>query len=523
MLEGIDRALDEICDFSREMGITIIVGATLNVGRGLQPCNMVINAGEVLATVPQDDNLVFSTGGVNCSFAPGMGADLLIAPYCEPETIGSSCERIAHYKALSASEHCACICCGAGFGESTSDAVYAGDAFICEDGAVLARSGSLCLHPQLVISDVDCQLLRHRGFDNYGADGDIPVSFETALFPDTDFNKKLYRTTDSSPFIPKEDDADGKMKRALDLQAYALASRLSAINCHKVIAGVSGGLDSTLALLCATRAFDSLGWNRKDIIGITMPGFGTSRRTHGNADLLMDILGITHKEIDITESCRRHLADIGHDGKTQDVTYENAQARERTRILMDVANMEGGLVVGTGDLSELALGWCTYNGDHMSNYAVNSSLPKTLVKALVEWIAHNEADKKLAKVLLDIADTPVSPELKSDGTSSISQKTEDVVGPYELHDFFIYNTIRNGFPPYKTIFLATRAFKGRYTKAQIVKWFKLFVKRFFSQQFKRSCSPDGAAITEVSLSPREGFIMPSDASPGIWNDSIDQI
>ena len=291
-----------------------------------------------------------------------------------------------------------------------------------------------------------------------------------------------------------------------------------------VVVGISGGLDSTLALLVCVKTFDKLGWLRKGIIGVTMPGFGTTGRTYHNAVSLMQSLGITIREVNIEDACIQHFKDIGHDINVHDVVYENSQARERTQILMDIANQTWGLVIGTGDLSELALGWATYNGDHMSMYGVNSSIPKTLVKHLVKWAANNHVDEASAKTLLDIVDTPISPELiPADENGNISQITEDLVGPYELHDFFLYYFIRFGFRPAKIYLIATRSFEGVYDKETIKKWLGVFIRRFFNQQFKRSCLPDGPKVGSISISPRGDWRMPSDASEALWLNEVESL
>jgi len=522
ILDATYAALDIIREFSTDKPITIALNASIRFGKDMSRCNIVINNGEIILTSPEEDVGMFDIAGTVFGFQADSVVDILLSPADDVADMFNADKRTNAFKALCETAHCACIYCNTGFGESSEDFVFDGEAFICENGQILSRGKKLSIEPQMIIADIDTSLMEYRRdlSDNQTNDlNELPVQIEH--FPDTHFGSKLYRSINPAPFIPSGDAADTQFLRAFDLQAYGLITRLQKINCKKVVIGISGGLDSTLALLCAARCFDRLGWNHKNIIGITMPGFGTSKRTHGNADRLMELLGIDSREIDITQSCKLHLAAIGHDGTTQDLTFENAQARERTQILMDVANMESAIVIGTGDLSELALGWCTYNGDHMSNYAVNASIPKTLVRAMVVWAAHNLYGKDIAKILLDIAATPVSPELKG-GSGEIEQKTEDLVGPYDLHDFFIYNTVHNGFAPNKIIMLAGKAFKGRYSKTEIVKWMKLFCKRFFTQQFKRSCSPGGVTITEVSLSPRAGFDMPSDASSACWTESIEQ-
>lgn len=336
----------------------------------------------------------------------------------------------------------------------------------------------------------------------------------------TDFEKELRREIEAHPFVPDVmAERDERCREITDIQVMGLATRLAHINSRTAIIGISGGLDSTLALLVTVLAFDKLGWDRKRIIGITMPGLGTTVRTHSNATDLMEELGVTAMEIPIGKAVAQHFEDIGHDPAVQDVTYENSQARERTQILMDVANKENGIVVGTGDLSESALGWATYNGDHMSMYSVNAGIPKTLVRYLVGWAAENhfggkegQGERTVHEILMDIIDTPISPELKpADENGDIAQKTEDLVGPYELHDFFLYNIFRFGFAPSKVYFLARKAFSGVYDDSTILKWLDTFVRRFFAQQFKRSCLPDCPKVGSVSLSPRGDWRMPSDA------------
>ena len=332
----------------------------------------------------------------------------------------------------------------------------------------------------------------------------------------------LTRRFDSHPFIPKTENMKEACEEIFNIQVCGLAKRMVHTNSRKVIIGISGGLDSTLALLVAVRTFDKLGFDRKGIVGITMPGFGTTDRTYRNAMTLMENLGITIHEINIAASVLQHFKDIGHDATVHDVTYENAQARERTQILMDLSNQLGGLVIGTGDLSELALGWCTYNGDHMSMYAVNVSVPKTLTQYLVRYVAESNVDDTSRRTLNDIVETPISPELTpADDKGDIAQKTEDLVGPYELHDFFLYYVLRCGFRPSKIYWLAQNVFSGVYADGVILHWLRIFYRRFFSQQFKRSCLPDGPKVGSVSLSPRGDWRMPSDAMSTNWLNELE--
>lgn len=428
------------------------------------------------------------------------------------------------------------VYCSAGFGESTQDLVYAGVKAIYENGTLLAKGERFLTGPSLTAADIDTERIRaqrrrtgtFRGMTPDGSDSSFSDNYIKVQIEDdvrTDFASKLLRKVDPLPFVPDGQDKDYRCNEVLSIQVSGLAKRLSHINCRSAVIGISGGLDSTLALIVTALAFDYLGWERKRIVGITMPGYGTTTRTRSNATDLMEALGVSSREISIKAACDRHFEDIGHDQSVHDVTYENSQARERTQILMDVANQTGGIVIGTGDLSELALGWATYNGDHMSMYGVNVSIPKTLVRHLVSWAAANHFSgensvegRSVKDILLDIVDTPISPELLPvDAMGRMTQKTEDLVGPYELHDFFLYYFFRFGFTPEKIFFLARKAFpQDVYSDQTIQKWLKTFLRRFFSQQFKRSCLPDGPKVGTVSLSPRGDWRMPSDASASSW-------
>ena len=447
-----------------------------------------------------------------------------------------ACDIKIFYAALTV---CGYVYCSAGTGESTQDLVFGGTALIYENGSLLAENERFSLEPTFTAADIDIERLdTHRQkistFAAVSPDGTAAAEYSTLYSristgkpAKTDFSAKLLRHIEAHPFVPSGED-DGRCTEILSIQVTGLASRLSHLGQCTAVIGISGGLDSTLALLVTVLAFDRLGRDRKNIIGVTMPGYGTTGRTHGNASGLMSALGITQKEISIAPACDRHFLDIGHDKHVHDVTYENSQARERTQILMDIANSTGGIVVGTGDLSELALGWATYNGDHMSMYGVNASIPKTLVRHLVKWCADRhfgdgaQNDKSAKEILYDIIDTPISPELlPADDKGNISQKTEDLVGPYELHDFFLYNLFRNGYSPDKLLFLAQKAFAGIYDGDTIKKWLKTFLRRFFSQQFKRSCLPDGPKVGSVSLSPRGDWRMPSDAKAALFLEGLD--
>lgn len=417
-----------------------------------------------------------------------------------------------------------------GFGESTTDVVFGANALIYENGHLLAQSQRFTRKPQVVVSEIDVARLRTERLtsttfrtDAAYESGEPYRVIESGL-PPAKKAVKLTRPVAQLPFVPAGEERAENCQEILHIQAVGLATRLVAARAKTAVLGISGGLDSTLALLVAVKAVDLLGWTRKKIIGVTMPGFGTTDRTYHNARQLMKQLGITCQEVDIKKACRQHFADIGHDESVKDITYENTQARERTQILMDKANQTGGLVVGTGDLSELALGWATYNGDHMSMYGVNAGVPKTLVRWLVDFAASQEKNTAVRRVLKDILDTPISPELlPADKNGKITQKTEDVVGPYELHDFFLYYFLRYGFGPAKIYYLATYAFKGKFTPAVIKKWLNVFFRRFFTQQFKRSCLPDGPKVGSVGLSPRGDWRMPSDASLAVWQAEIDQL
>ncbi len=410
----------------------------------------------------------------------------------------------------------------AGHGESTTDLVFSGNTLIVENGKVLAKGERFSFEPQLTISEIDIERLRadrmrNTNFFNEREEDayfEIDCTYNDPVAENKDF--KLIRAIDQHPFVPPVNVRDESCHEIFSIQVGGIAKRWQHTHSEHLIIGISGGLDSTLALLVCVKTADKLGYDRKRILGVTMPGFGTTDRTYNNAIDLMKALGITLMEINIKEACLQHFKDIGHNPEVHDVTYENVQARERTQILMDLANKHNGLVVGTGDLSESALGWSTYNGDHMSMYAVNSGVPKTLVRYLVGWAAH-QLDEQSEKILTDILDTPVSPELLPyDKNGDIVQKTEDIVGPYELHDFFLYYFVRFGFTPEKILFLATTAFEGKYTREVIVKWLKVFLKRFFQQQFKRSCIPDGPKVGSINLSPRGDWRMPSDAALVDW-------
>lgn len=467
------------------------------------------------------------------------GADVIVNLSASDELIGKHeylRQLIAQQSARTISAY---IYSGCGFGESTQDVVYGGNAIIAENGKLLCESDRFCKDAQLQIMQIDVERLRSERRANTtfvmaqrtGHAKYIDTKpVETLEYSSSVSDFTLTRVIDPLPFIPKSNDMKRSCEEILNIQTSGLAKRLHHTGCKNVVVGISGGLDSTLALLVSVRAFDYLGLDRHGIYGITMPGFGTTDRTHDNALSLMHSLGVTVEEIPIGKSVTQHFLDIHHDISKHDVTYENGQARERTQILMDMANRVGGMVVGTGDLSELALGWATYNGDHMSMYGVNASVPKTLIRHLVRYVADNDVDAVSRTTLLDIIDTPISPELiPADADGNISQKTEDLVGPYELHDFFLYNYLRFGYRPQKLFIMAKSAFNGHnpevgvYDDATIKHWLHTFFRRFFAQQFKRSCLPDGPKVGSVSLSPRGDWRMPSDASSALWLEEIDNL
>ena len=462
---------------------------------------------DVWAPLPPSNNLALA------------GADIILNLSATDELAGKHDYLLSLISQQSARMLCGYVYSSCGYGESTQDVVYGGNALICENGRLLAQGERFSLDAQLCMQQIDIDRLRSDRQNNTtfrtAQDGAQAVIVDCKPVSPREF--ELIREVNPHPFIPCDDKMEQSCEEILNIQTMGLVKRLQHTHSDKAVIGISGGLDSTLALMVVVRAFDKLGLSRKGIIGITMPGFGTTDRTHQNAVELMTSLQITQREISIAKAVTQHFQDIGHNMQQHDVTYENAQARERTQILMDVANQVGGMVIGTGDLSELALGWCTYNGDHMSMYGVNGGVPKTLVQYLIRYLAQLPAFAMQRSTLLDVVDTPISPELTpADNEGNIQQKTEDLVGPYELHDFFLYYMMRFGFSPKKIFVLARHAFKNRYDDEVITKWLQTFCRRFFNQQFKRSCLPDGPKVGSVSLSPRGDWRMPSDASNALW-------
>lgn len=573
LLETTESAMLMLLDFTRQLNIISIVGLPIAVGDLLLNCAAIIQKGQILSIVAKEylpnynefyekrwfasvqdlrtTELRFAGNQINLSFTPQIfvtcdgvrfgveicedvwaptppsnhlalaGADIIFNLSASDELIGKHdylCKLLAQQSARTITGY---VYSSAGFGESTQDVVYGGNALIFENGHLLQSGPRFAMTPQMQVAQIDVERLRteRRGNTTY-VNAQRRMIGEDVIFKNAhsilpkDF--VLERPVDAHPFIPSPDMMEKSCEEILNIQVMGLAKRLVHTGCQKVVIGISGGLDSTLALLVCAMTFDKLGLNRSGIIGVTMPGFGTTDRTYTNAIKLMQSLRITIREISIAKSVTQHFEDIGHDISVHDTTYENSQARERTQILMDVSNQEGGLVIGTGDLSELALGWCTYNGDHMSMYAVNASIPKTLIACLVKFVA-GTMDADTSATLHDVVDTPISPELvPADEDGNIQQKTEDLVGPYELHDFFLYYFMRHGFRPMKIFLLAQKAFEGQYDDDVIKHWLKTFFRRFFSQQFKRSCLPDGPKVGSISLSPRGDWRMPSDASSELW-------
>lgn len=584
LLEQTELSVMKLLDFTRGLDIICIVGIPLMAGNILLNCAAVIQKGTFLGVVPktflpnynefyekrwfasaQDLNptevryagsklmlsaepKVFRTYDGVCfgieicedmwSPVPPSntlalaGAELIFNLSASDELIGKHSYLETLISQQSARTISGYVYSSCGFGESTQDVVYGGNAIICENGQMIEQGERFALKSQMVVSQIDIEKLRSERSANTtftnAQHGIIAHFIDT--FPIKQHEFKLEREINPLPFIPKSADMNSSCSEIFSIQVMGLAKRLVHTGCKTVVVGISGGLDSTLALLVCVKTFDKLGLPRKGIVGVTMPGFGTTDRTHDNAVSLMNSLGITQKEINISASVKQHFMDIDHDINVHDVTYENSQARERTQILMDLSNKLGGLVIGTGDLSELALGWATYNGDHMSMYGVNCSIPKTLIKYMVRHVAVNEVEGETRDTLLDIIDTPISPELiPADENGNIAQKTEDLVGPYELHDFFLYHFLRFGFRPAKLYMLAKRAFDGTnidvtaYDDKTIKHWLREFLRRFFNQQFKRSCLPDGPKVGSVSLSPRGDWRMPTDADNTLWLQEVDML
>jgi NAD+ synthase (glutamine-hydrolysing) len=580
LLESVETAVMVLLDFTRKLNIIAVVGAPIVAGDLLLNCAVVIQQGEILGIVPKTylpnynefyerrwfasssdlcheeirfaghkmempaTSPIFTTSqGVRfgieiCEdvWAPIppsnnltlAGADIIFNMSASDELIGKHDYLKTLLSQQSARTMCGYVYSSCGFGESTQDVVYGGNAIIYENGKLLAEGERFSLSDQIVTAQIDVERLRAERRNN--------TTFVTAQHNanpvantvdchgiDVKYDFILEREVEPHPFIPHTDDMKKSCEEIFNIQVMGLAKRIVHTHSKTVVIGISGGLDSTLALLVCVRTFDKLKLDRRGIVGVTMPGFGTTDRTYNNAMSLMKALGITIREVSIAKSVTQHFEDIGHDINVRDVTYENGQARERTQILMDLSNQLCGMVIGTGDLSELALGWATYNGDHMSMYGVNASIPKTLIKYLVRYVA-DTMEGSTSAILNDVIDTPISPELiPADEDGNIKQKTEDLVGPYELHDFYLYYFLRFGFRPRKIFMLAQKAFDGTYNDEVIKKWLTTFCRRFFAQQFKRSCLPDGPKVGSVSLSPRGDWRMPSDAASALWIKECEEL
>lgn len=569
------EGLKDLVDYSKDKMIVIIVGSPIKCENKLYNCAVVINNGKILGIVPKtyipnynefyemrwfkssndlkikeinlfneivpigvdliftsklDDELKF--GVEICedvwSLYPksndyaSSGASIIFNLSASNETIGKYDFRKELIKMQSVKTISGYVYSSSGINESSTDLLFSGSSLIYENGKLLSENNRFDFNSNLIYSDIDIKRLVNDRRKNTSFISNTDKEYRNICFTISK-NNFISRKYSKYPFVPSnEEKREERCKEIINIQSSALAKRLKHTNIKKCVIGVSGGLDSTLAFLVIKKAFEKLKIDNKNIIAVTMPGFGTTNRTYENALDLIKINNATLKEIDIKKACLVHYSDIDQDINNHDITYENAQARERTKILMDIANKENAFVIGTGDLSELALGWCTYNGDHMSMYSVNSSIPKTLVKYLVKYIA--DTDKKNKKVLYDILSTPISPELlPADEKGNIKQITEDKIGPYILHDFYLYHFFRYGASPKKIYMLAVNTFENEYSKEEILKWLKVFIKRFFTQQFKRSCMPDGVKVGSISLSPRGDLRMPSDASYNIWIKELEEI
>jgi len=581
LLEDARTQLGRILNATKKTGVVALLGMPLGIDNQLFNCAVAIQRGRILGVVPKTfvpnynefyeqrwfasgknavnntvflcgqevpfgSDLLFEDAGENICFGVEVCEDLWVPvpPSAYQAMAGAllifnlsaSNEVIGKYeyrKELVRQQSAKCLAgyvyTSSGVNESTTDVVFGGHAMICEDGTLLNESKRFENDEQLIISDIDCQKLmndRRKNTSFMELWKESGKSFRKVKVELPEYKTEgLMRYVAPHPFVPSnEKSRDERCSEIFSIQTAALQKRIKHTGLNHAVIGISGGLDSTLALLVTAKAIDNLGIPRKNIIAVTMPGFGTTDVTYTNAMELMKSMNVDIREINIKDACIQHFKDIGHDPAVHDVTYENVQARERTQILMDIANKEGGLVIGTGDLSELALGWCTYNGDHMSMYSVNCSIPKTLVRYLVRWVADNVADERSGNVLIKILETPISPELlPPDEKGNIRQKTEDIIGPYELHDFFMYHMLRYGATPKKIAFLAEKAFEGQYSKDTIKKWLTVFIKRFFSQQFKRSCLPDGPKVGTISLSPRGDWRMPSDAVANSWLSELEDL
>jgi len=576
--QKVETALLELAQLSAAEDVTLVVGAPISISGRLFNCAAFISGGKICGLVPKSflpnsgefyeqrwfcsafecraDSLQLDTQqvpvGIDLLFqvadfpsaligieicedawsvAPPSGtqamagATLLLNLSASPEILGKH----AYRRNLVASQSARCLAAyayaSAGPNESSTDLVFSGHSLIAENGQILAETERFQFSSQLALADVDLdRLVGERQRSSHFGMGSLQQPFRVQKFQlNSAAVTTLRRPLSKTPFVPPDDaERAARCEEIFQLQTTGLIKRLRHTGCQKVVIGLSGGLDSTLALLVTVKAFDRIGLDRNGIVTLTMPGFGTTGRTRGNAEELAEQLGVELRIIPIDKAVTQHFADIGHDPELHNITYENSQARERTKILMDVANQVGGLVIGTGDLSELALGWCTYNGDHMSMYGVNCGVPKTLVRYLVDWCSREEFSGRTSEILEDVCATPVSPELlPPDTDGNIKQLTEQVVGPYELHDFFLFQIVRLHFPPKKVLLLAEQTFGDEYPRSELLKWLRQFYQRFFSQQFKRSCLPDGPKVGSVALSPRGDWRMPSDAAVDLWLQQLE--
>lgn len=571
LLEEAEKALNKILDYTNNLDIICIIGMPIKAENQLFNTAVVIQKGKILGIVPKtfipnygefyekrwfassknankkeieilDQKVPF---GIDLLFKDKenneicfgieicediwaveppsnklalLGANIIFNLSASNEVIGKKEYRRELVKMQSAKTISGYVYCSSGVNESTSDVVFSGESMIFENGSCLTNNQRFDFESNMIFTEIDTKRLANDRRKNISFMGNpVDLEYREIKINIQDNIENLTREYSKTPFVPEDKKKISEIcEEILNIQSYGLAKRLLHTNINKTIIGISGGLDSALAFLVIIKAYEVLNLPKENIIAITMPGFGTTSRTHKNSIKLINEYGATFREINITKSSLQHFEDIGHDKKMKDITYENAQARERTKILMDIANEENGIVVGTGDLSELALGWCTYNGDHMSMYSVNASIPKTLVEYIIKWVADNSKEE-YKNIINDILDTPISPELlPPDENGNIEQKTEEQVGPYILHDFFLYHFLRYGAEPKKIYILACKTFKNDFKKEDIKHWLQVFIKRFFTQQFKRNCMPDGPKVGTVSLSPRGDLRMPSDASYNIW-------
>lgn len=571
LLEEAEKALNKILDYTNNLDIICIIGMPIKAENQLFNTAVVIQKGKILGIVPKtfipnygefyekrwfassknankkeieilDQKVPF---GIDLLFKDKenneicfgieicediwaveppsnklalLGANIIFNLSASNEVIGKKEYRRELVKMQSAKTISGYVYCSSGVNESTSDVVFSGESMIFENGSCLTNNQRFDFESNMIFTEIDTKRLANDRRKNISFMGNpVDLEYREIKINILDNIENLTREYSKTPFVPEDKKKISEIcEEILNIQSYGLAKRLLHTNINKTIIGISGGLDSALAFLVIIKAYEVLNLPKENIIAITMPGFGTTSRTHKNSIKLINEYGATFREINITKSSLQHFEDIGHDKKMKDITYENAQARERTKILMDIANEENGIVVGTGDLSELALGWCTYNGDHMSMYSVNASIPKTLVEYIIKWVADNSKEE-YKNIINDILDTPISPELlPPDENGNIEQKTEEQVGPYILHDFFLYHFLRYGAEPKKIYILACKTFKNDFKKEDIKHWLQVFIKRFFTQQFKRNCMPDGPKVGTVSLSPRGDLRMPSDASYNIW-------